>query len=124
MQRSTAARPAPRAGMAGRRRDGTARTAAMVVAARAGHATGRAAACAAGRAAAHRPAQPGAVLPWTRRHRARSAAARTLPLAGDRRVRVRSEEHTSELQSLMRISYAVLCLKTKKQTTETQDTNS
>src|SRR3546814_8783851 len=25
----------------------------------------------------------------------------------------RSEEHTSELQSLMRISYAVLCLKTK-----------
>src|SRR3546814_4701710 len=27
----------------------------------------------------------------------------------------RSEEHTSELQSLMRISYAVLCLKQKKQ---------
>src|SRR3546814_1308021 len=27
------------------------------------------------------------------------------------RVRVRSEEHTSELQSLMRISYAVFCLK-------------
>src|SRR3546814_3648596 len=26
----------------------------------------------------------------------------------------RSEEHTSELQSLMRISYAVFCLKTKK----------
>src|SRR3546814_6606296 len=31
-----------------------------------------------------------------------------------RRVRVRSEEHTSELQSLMRISYAVFCLKKKK----------
>src|SRR3546814_3466908 len=30
----------------------------------------------------------------------------------------RSEEHTSELQSLMRISYAVFCLKTKKETTE------
>src|SRR3546814_4769005 len=30
------------------------------------------------------------------------------------RVRVRSEEHTSELQSLMRISYAVFCLKKKK----------
>src|SRR3546814_8432996 len=30
-------------------------------------------------------------------------------------VVVRSEEHTSELQSLMRISYAVFCLKTKKQ---------
>src|SRR3546814_4891066 len=28
---------------------------------------------------------------------------------------IRSEEHTSELQSLMRISYAVFCLKTKKQ---------
>src|SRR3546814_3151928 len=28
----------------------------------------------------------------------------------------RSEEHTSELQSLMRISYAVFCLKTKPQT--------
>src|SRR3546814_6213832 len=30
------------------------------------------------------------------------------------RVLVRSEEHTSELQSLMRISYAVFCLKQKK----------
>src|SRR3546814_4554931 len=30
----------------------------------------------------------------------------------------RSEEHTSELQSLMRISYAVLCLKKKKNTTK------
>src|SRR3546814_1333034 len=29
-------------------------------------------------------------------------------------VAVRSEEHTSELQSLMRISYAVFCLKKKK----------
>src|SRR3546814_10090184 len=29
----------------------------------------------------------------------------------------RSEEHTSELQSLMRISYAVFCLKQKKKTT-------
>src|SRR3546814_5490202 len=29
---------------------------------------------------------------------------------------VRSEEHTSELQSLMRISYAVFCLKKKKTT--------
>src|SRR3546814_9859042 len=30
------------------------------------------------------------------------------------RARKRSEEHTSELQSLMRISYAVFCLKKKK----------
>src|SRR3546814_18385074 len=32
-------------------------------------------------------------------------------------VRMRSEEHTSELQSLMRISYAVFCLKQKKNKT-------
>src|SRR3546814_10499616 len=32
----------------------------------------------------------------------------------------RSEEHTSELQSLMRISYAVFCLKTKKSHTTTK----
>src|SRR3546814_6715569 len=32
----------------------------------------------------------------------------------------RSEEHTSELQSLMRISYAVFCLKKKKQKLKTQ----
>src|SRR3546814_9289840 len=33
--------------------------------------------------------------------------------------RRRSEEHTSELQSLMRISYAVFCLKKKKKVTNT-----
>src|SRR3546814_1469601 len=32
--------------------------------------------------------------------------------------RARSEEHTSELQSLMRISYAVFCLKKKTKTTQ------
>src|SRR3546814_7282113 len=35
----------------------------------------------------------------------------------------RSEEHTSELQSLMRISYAVFCLKKKKQTLDKQYTH-
>src|SRR3546814_2042759 len=35
----------------------------------------------------------------------------------DRLAEARSEEHTSELQSLMRISYAVFCLKKKKKTT-------
>src|SRR3546814_3584264 len=35
-------------------------------------------------------------------------------LQHDRAVGERSEEHTSELQSLMRISYAVFCLKKKK----------
>src|SRR3546814_10271422 len=46
------------------------------------------------------------------------------PAAGDRgwrgrpvRSAARSEEHTSELQSLMRISYAVFCLKKKKHNT-------
>src|SRR3546814_1759530 len=34
----------------------------------------------------------------------------------ERLQRKRSEEHTSELQSLMRISYAVFCLKKKKKT--------
>src|SRR3546814_2034341 len=38
------------------------------------------------------------------------------PVAG-RRQGERSEEHTSELQSLMRISYAVFCLKKKKNIT-------
>src|SRR3546814_10151521 len=33
---------------------------------------------------------------------------------------IRSEEHTSELQSLMRISYAVFCLKKKNKPKETQ----
>src|SRR3546814_4469415 len=35
------------------------------------------------------------------------------PGGGDRPAGERSEEHTSELQSLMRISYAVFCLKKK-----------
>src|SRR3546814_9765729 len=42
---------------------------------------------------------------------------------GDQRVPVgRSEEHTSELQSLMRISYAVFCLKKKKKKRHTNKT--
>src|SRR3546814_4969259 len=36
-----------------------------------------------------------------------------LIVPGARNARPRSEEHTSELQSLMRISYAVFCLKKK-----------
>src|SRR3546814_9698337 len=47
--------------------------------------------------------------------------ARAIAATGDPqrvifRVIGRSEEHTSELQSLMRISYAVFCLKKKKKT--------
>src|SRR3546814_4717780 len=38
----------------------------------------------------------------------------TMPQPGKARRDSRSEEHTSELQSLMRISYAVFCLKKKQ----------
>src|SRR3546814_8709617 len=38
-------------------------------------------------------------------------------LAAEGRLTYRSEEHTSELQSLMRISYAVFCLKKQKENT-------
>src|SRR3546814_1718030 len=47
---------------------------------------------------------------------ARLLGSRSDALADARRrvdIRTRSEEHTSELQSLMRISYAVFCLKKK-----------
>src|SRR3546814_4783458 len=52
----------------------------------------------------------------------RAGAAKDLPrcASAGRRARTpaaRSEEHTSELQSLMRISYAVFCLKKKKKST-------
>src|SRR3546814_8272536 len=49
------------------------------------------------------------------------------PPADDRRpgryLRLRSEEHKSELQSLMRISYAVFCLKKKKENQHTNHTS-
>src|SRR3546814_8951923 len=50
------------------------------------------------------------------RSRKKSPPPRRLPR---RRARFRSEEHTSELQSLMRISYAVFCLKTTIHTEQT-----
>src|SRR3546814_1802680 len=46
---------------------------------------------------------------------ARGRGGRGRPWSKDRGRSARSEEHTSELQSLMRISYAVFCLKKKKQ---------
>src|SRR3546814_2233001 len=48
---------------------------------------------------------------------ARPGAHAVHPPVGQRDPGRRSEEHTSELQSLMRISYAVFCLKKKKKTT-------
>src|SRR3546814_6879617 len=47
--------------------------------------------------------------------RGRRVPFRFVRIAGD--ARLRSEEHTSELQSLMRISYAVFCLKKKQHST-------
>src|SRR3546814_5110031 len=48
-------------------------------------------------------------------HRRTVAFATGLTLPAVDKVVQRSEEHTSELQSLMRISYDVFCLKNKKQ---------
>src|SRR3546814_3139856 len=52
------------------------------------------------------------------KHRLGRAVARLLGRAAGgialHQEQLRSEEHTSELQSLMRISYAVFCLKKKK----------
>src|SRR3546814_7100138 len=46
---------------------------------------------------------------------ARMTAPNQIPTSRPNCTSPRSEEHTSELQSLMRISYAVLCLKKKKE---------
>src|SRR3546814_10074482 len=50
-------------------------------------------------------------------HEMRGGTAAHLARRGERAGWARSEEHTSELQSLMRISYAVFCLKKKNTTT-------
>src|SRR3546814_8878407 len=44
---------------------------------------------------------------------------RTVGIGHGRLAAIRSEEHTSELQSLMRISYAVFCLKKQRTTHKT-----
>src|SRR3546814_6844313 len=68
----------------------------------------------AGRAAAPDPAR------WMRRARSRKSCSDCaselciMEVPGFPPFSERSEEHTSELQSLMRISYAVFCLKKKK----------
>src|SRR3546814_8086928 len=46
-------------------------------------------------------------------HRINACIARIVSRPGQRAIIGRSEEHTSELQSLMRIPYAVFCLKNK-----------
>src|SRR3546814_9076328 len=62
---------------------------------------------------------PGAVIVGNTSDTATIPVSRLANLAN---ANYRSEEHTSELQSLMRISYAVFCLKTKKQKTHIQIT--
>src|SRR3546814_10385276 len=66
------------------------------------------------------------LFPYTTLFRSVGRSPRNLPFVGFPRrgyspvqgdVLGRSEEHTSELQSLMRISYAVFCLKKKKHNT-------
>src|SRR3546814_6294372 len=50
-------------------------------------------------------------------NRIREGNIRGLPNRFETRGQIRPEEHTSELQSLMRISYAVICLKNKEEPT-------
>src|SRR3546814_10843404 len=70
-----------------------------------------------------------AIFDVERTHRAGVLAGEAVAVAADGENRflvahrrfgdaIRSEEHTSELQSLMRISYAVFCLKKKQQHTK------
>src|SRR3546814_5183217 len=69
---------------------------------------------------------------WTttfRRPRTKNTESSSPFDSGERKARNRSrsrrsEEHTSELQSLMRISYAVFCLKKKKKQNKKIDTTS
>src|SRR3546814_8411954 len=65
------------------------------------------------------------LFPYTTLFRSIASAPTALPLLESDVLRTfvgiaesRSEEHTSELQSLMRISYAVFCLKKKKKKSE------
>src|SRR3546814_4598771 len=55
---------------------------------------------------------PDEAKPYRAEGRTMAAVGRLVPQKGFDRL-LRSEEHTSELQSLMRISYAVFCLKKK-----------
>src|SRR3546814_10798410 len=54
---------------------------------------------------------------------AAKATGEASPKAAMATAMARSEEHTSELQSLMRISHAVFCLKKKKNTKHTTQNN-
>src|SRR3546814_2827551 len=64
-----------------------------------------------------RPGEGQLVRPFEARQRTERFPQGADTRAFRRRFFPRSEEHTSELQSLMRISYAVFCLKKKKNVT-------
>src|SRR3546814_5526402 len=67
---------------------------------------------------AHRPLGPVVCIsPWNFPLAIFSGQVAAALAAGNPVLAKRSEEHTSELQSLMRISYAVFCLKKKKNRT-------
>src|SRR3546814_7919874 len=66
------------------------------------------------------PATAGGAFRRRRNRRARRRKHRPQPCQLSLRG-ARSEEHTSELQSLMRISYAVFCLKKKKTNKQTKN---
>src|SRR3546814_9239550 len=74
---------------------------------------------------AHQLSQQGQIVNLRReipRANQRGATARKLRQIGRTPKFLRSEEHTSELQSLMRISYAVFCLTKKIQTNTHKNT--
>src|SRR3546814_1292757 len=66
--------------------------------------------------------------PWSARNAINAPIERLRPHSTDpmrnRAIAPRSEEHTSELQSLMRTSYAVFCLKKKTDDTNNSDNRS
>src|SRR3546814_9493147 len=79
---------------------------------------------------AHRRQQRYRLPPWRSRKEKQPAASNEgqhrvgrhlLQIFVVKNLMSRSEEHTSELQSLMRISYAVFCLKKKKHTNITKN---
>src|SRR3546814_8083191 len=70
-----------------------------------------------------RPTHPTWRRRWLTGKPARSKAIWAYPPAGYERIIHRSEEHTSELQSLMRISYAVFCLKKQNKNNQIQATH-
>src|SRR3546814_4481787 len=59
------------------------------------------------------PGAPGVGVATRTRAKPKKPSMYKVLLLNDDYTPMRSEEHTSELQSLMRISYAVFCLKTK-----------